>query len=173
MDTVNLYYRIKEGDKIVLFGFSNSFTCQMGNIFDSLFLDVTRYIKETNTTSRRFDSNDCVDIAFPPVVIGTGTTAVDYCDYKLESKLTTGITKLSESGYTEDIKEGSIKVGELIVLNTVYQNNSGSDIQVKEIGFEFHAISSSYTFLGARDNIDYTFRDSSIVAFEYIMEVRL
>lgn len=84
------------------------------------------------------------------LVIGTGATAVDIADFKLETKIAHG-TAATQIKYEAVVFEAFAVVGSTasFVVKRRFENASGATITVSEAGI--YIFDSVYYFLGARD----------------------
>lgn len=91
------------------------------------------------------------------VVVGTGTTAFDLDDYKLDAVITHGNTsgKLYYQAQVAAVTtySGDPDFTQNILFKRVYNNNSGGTITVNEVGLIYNAYGISYTLM-SRDVLD-------------------
>lgn len=82
------------------------------------------------------------------VICGSGDTTPTLDDYELDSKITT-LTEVSNDP-TEKATPRSYSQNLILSCTTVYQNNTGQDIEVKELGL---VVTGYYDYLIARQLI--------------------
>lgn len=92
------------------------------------------------------------------VVVGTGTTAFDLDDFRLDAVITHGNTtgKLYYQAQVAPVTtySGDPDFTENILHKRVYNNNSGGTITVNEVGLVFLTYGSAYKVMMSRDVLD-------------------
>jgi hypothetical protein len=108
------------------------------------------------------------------IVLGTGVTPVTDTDYVMETQIAhgTGSGQLSH-GATSATPAGDAGGQATLQVERTFQNNSGADIIVKEIGIYVKQVNSSGSYnyvLIARDNYEVTIPNASVrtVVFTFI-----
>jgi len=92
------------------------------------------------------------------IVVGTGSTAFDLDDYRLDAVITHGNTsgKLYYQAQAAPVTaySGDPDFTQNILHKRVFNNNSGSTITVNEVGFIFLTYGTNYKVLMSRDVLD-------------------
>jgi hypothetical protein len=92
------------------------------------------------------------------IILGTGTTAFDLDDYRLDAIITSGNTtgKLYYQAQVAPVTtySGDPDFTENILHKRVFNNNSGATITVNEVGLAFYISKDPYYYLMSRDVLD-------------------
>ncbi len=85
------------------------------------------------------------------VMLGTGTTLPSWNDYSLESDISGSLTFDGNNQTVSDITSGSVVIGQKHTITSNYTNNTGSTVNITEIGLVLNKWGSSDFYLFTRD----------------------
>ena len=86
------------------------------------------------------------------IVVGTGTNAVTVSDYALQTKIAHG-TGASQLSYQLMVFSAPVLAGSTVsfTMQRTYNNGSGGDITVQEVGLIIKSLANNFLFMIARD----------------------
>ena len=167
---MQLFFGIKKDGKIIKYEKSKSFVKNSATFFKCRFFGFGRYGESCNmydinsatvsiTCNTRFAFPNDADTG---VFIGNGTS-LNWNDYNLTSRL--NLTKQGNSYDNQDIVDGSGNLlGRYRSYTTVWKNETGSAVQVTEIGLIMREQGTGSYILLAKDVFDpITVEDGSTI----------
>lgn len=115
-------------------------------------------VKDTGGTNRADSYRNYFKASSPSgnsdygIVVGTGTNAVTVSDYALQTKIVTG-SGAGQLSYQAQVVNSPVLAGSTVsfTLQRTFNNTSGGDITIQEVGLIVYGVPYTWYFLIARD----------------------